>query len=65
MTYVIYPINFYILFRVGLCLFLYISGDMAHYETSDRVIKLDASDVTYSQGVRGRILLGDALSNDV
>ena len=30
-----------------------------HCETSDRVIKSCALDVTYSQGVRGRILLGD------
>ena len=32
---------------------------MAHCETSDCAIKLRALDVTYSQGVRGRILLDD------
>ena len=42
-----------------LFLFHYVSGDMAHCETFDRTIKLRASDVTYSQGVRGRILLND------
>ena len=37
----------------------FISGDVAHCDTSDRAIKSRASDVTYSQGVRGKILLGD------
>ena len=37
----------------------YISGDVAHYETSDCAIKMRASDVTYSQGVRGDIQLED------
>ena len=44
---------------MGLCLFHHVSGDVSHCETSDHVIKLRASDVTYSQGVRGRILLDD------
>ena len=42
-------------------LFHFVSGDVAHYETSDRVIKSRESDVTYSQGVCGRILLDDDL----
>ena len=32
---------------------------MAHGETFDRVIESRASDVTYSEGVRGDILLDD------
>ena len=39
MTYVIYPIKSYILFCVGLSLFVYVSSDVAHYETFDRAIK--------------------------
>ena len=49
----------YKLFYVGLSLFDYVSGDMAHYETFDRAIQSRALDVTYSQGVRGDILLDD------
>ena len=41
---------------MGLCLFLYVSGDVAHCETSDHAVKSRASDATYSQGVRGYIL---------
>ena len=59
MTYLIYSINSYILFCVGLCLFLYVSGNVAHGETSDHVIESRASDVTYSEGVRDDILLDD------
>ena len=47
---------------MGLCLFIYVSGDVTHDETSDRVIESHASDVTYSQGVRGDIRLdGDSI----
>ena len=42
---------------MGLCLFHYVLGDVAHCETSDSAIKSRASDVTYSHGVCGRILL--------
>ena len=42
---------------MGLCLFHYVSGDVALCETSNRVIESCASDVTYSKGVRGDILL--------
>ena len=34
-----------------------ISGDVAPCETSDHMFESCASDVTYSQGVRGKILL--------
>ena len=44
---------------MGLFLFHYVSGDVAHCETSDRVIESRASDVTYSQGVCGDIPLDD------
>ena len=37
--------------------FIYVSGDVAQCETSDRVIESRALDVTYSQGVRGDIRL--------
>ena len=37
---------------MGLCLFLYVSGNVAHGETSDHVIESRASNVTYS-AVRG------------
>ena len=37
----------------------FILGDVAHCEESDRVIKSHVSAVTYSQGVRGDILLDD------
>ena len=39
----------------------FISRDVAHCETYDRAIKLPMSDVTYSQRVRGDILLNDDL----
>ena len=42
---------------MGLCLFHFNSNDVAPCETSDRVIESRASDVTYSQGVRGDIRL--------
>ena len=42
---------------MGLCFFIYVSGDVAHGETSDHMIESRASDVTYSQGVCGNILL--------
>ena len=44
---------------MGLCLFHFVSGDVAHCETSDRVIESRASDVTYSQGVHGDIRLDE------
>ena len=44
---------------MGLCLFLYVSGDVAHGEMSDCVIESHVSDVTYSEGVHGDILLDD------
>ena len=59
MMYVIYAIKPYKLFRVGLFLFHYVSGDVAQCEASDRMIKSHASDVTYSQGVRGDIRLDE------
>ena len=42
---------------MGLCFFIYVSGDVALCETFDCVIESRASDVTYSDGVRGDILL--------
>ena len=42
---------------MGLYLFPFVSSDVAHGETSDRVSESRASDVTYSEGVRGDILL--------
>ena len=48
---------------MGLCFFIYVSRDVAHCETSDRVIESRASDVTYSEGVRGDILLDDDFIN--
>ena len=47
------------LFRAGLCFFIYVSGDVAQCETSDRVSESCASDVIYSEGVRGDIRLDD------
>ena len=44
---------------MGLFLFHYVSRDVVHCETSDCAIKSRALDVTYSQGVCGRILLGE------
>ena len=44
---------------MGLCLFIYVSGDVAPCEMSDRVIESRASDVAYSQGVRDDIRLDD------
>ena len=44
---------------MGLCLFIYVSGGVAYGERSDREIESRASDVTYSQGVRGDIRLDD------
>ena len=44
---------------MGLCFFIYVSGDVVQCETSDRVIESHVSDVTYSQGVRGDIQLDD------
>ena len=44
---------------MGLCFFIYVSGDMASCETSNRVIESRASDVTYSQGVHDNIRLDD------
>ena len=54
-------IKSYKLFVLGLFLFHYVLGDVAQCETSDRVIKSRASDITYSHGVRGRIKLDDDL----
>ena len=59
MVYVIYAIKPYKLFCVRLFLFDYVSGDVAQCEASDRMIKSCASDVTYSQGVRGDIRLDE------
>ena len=42
---------------MGLCFYIYVLGDVAHRETFDRMIESHASDVTYSKGVRGEILL--------
>ena len=42
---------------MGLCFFIYVSCDVTQCETSDRVIESRASDVTYSQGIRGDNLL--------
>ena len=42
---------------MGLCLFYFVSGDVAHGETFHRLIEARALDVTYSEGVRGDILL--------
>ena len=42
-----------------LCFFIYVSSDVAQCETFDRVIESRESDVTYSHGVCGGILLGD------
>ena len=39
--------------------FILISSDVAHGETSDCVIESRASDVSYSEGLRGDILLDD------
>ena len=44
---------------MGLCFFIYVSGDLAQCETSDCVIESHALDVTYSQGVLGAIRLDD------
>ena len=44
---------------MGLLFFIYVSGGVAHGEMSDRVIESRASNVTYSEGVRGDILLDD------
>ena len=44
---------------MGLCFFIYVSVDVAHGEMSNRVIESRATDVTYSEGVRGDILLDD------
>ena len=40
---------------------LFISGDAAHYETSDHVIESRVSNVTYSHRVRAYIQLHDNL----
>ena len=42
---------------MGLYFFIYVSSDMSPCETSDHMNKSRASDVTYSQGVRGDIRL--------
>ena len=47
----------------GTMLFLYVSGDVAHGETSDRVMESRASDVTYSHRVRGDIVIDNNLIN--
>ena len=57
--YVIYALKAYLLFRVGLCLFHYVLGDVAHCEMSNHAIKSRASDVTYSRGVCSRIRLDE------
>ena len=44
-----------------LCFFIYVSGDMAQCELSDRMIESRASVVTYSLGVRGDIRLDEDL----
>ena len=43
---------------MGLFLLHFLSGDVAHGETFDRVIEVGVSDVTYLEGVRGDILTG-------
>ena len=48
----IYALKAYLLFRVGLCLFQFVSGEVAHCETSDRVIESRASNVTYLRGYK-------------
>ena len=48
---------------MGLCFFIYVSGDVEQCETSDRVIESRALDVTYSLRVRGDILLDDDSKN--
>ena len=55
--YLIQLINFKNLFRVGLYFFIYVSCDVVLCETSNRVIESRVFDVTYSEGVRGDILL--------
>ena len=42
---------------MGLYFFIYVSSDVAPCETSNRVIESRASDVTYTEAVRGDILL--------
>ena len=61
MVYIIYALESYLLFCVGLFYFIMFSGDVVQCETSDRAIKLRESDVTYSQGVCGRIRLDEDL----
>ena len=51
---IINPIESLNLFHVGLCAHVFISGDVAMFKTSNRVIQSHTSDVTYAR-VRGNI----------